>query len=241
MEASRRTSRWTRRRAAATAVLIAALVVGCKSVQLEVYRRPHHDFSAYGEIAVLCLSPPGREAADRENAQEVTALIGARLIKEKYDVIDPAVVASRLRKADLEADGSSDEATLTKAAGVLGVKAILTGELEYYGPYDFHVPPSRVPYDFYDGGGFDWYGDWYGYRRRGYYYEPGYTETGSRAEIKLKLFDADLGAYVWWAEGDRSGSERIAQRYAKMVIDKTLEKFPIKPESKKKHAARKKD
>jgi len=203
---------------------LAVGVLGCASVDLEVYRKPTHNFHAYETIALVPLAPPGKEAEDKEHAQVVTALLCARLIKDEYNIIDADAASVRLRKANLRVDGKSPEALLKQAAERLGVRAILTGEIDFYGPFDYRVPPNQVPYD---------YCDWYGYPRRGYYYEPGYTATGSRAAMTLKLFDADRETFVWWAKGDRSGSERIAQHYAKEIIKKAIEKLHAKPKKKK--------
>ncbi|MEW6359453.1 MAG: hypothetical protein AB1696_24160 [Planctomycetota bacterium] len=199
--------------------------LGCAGVEVEVYRKPSHDFHSYEKIAVVPLSPPGREIEDREHAQMVTALLCERLIKENYSIIDVDTATARLRQAGIRVDGQSDEALLQKAAVHLGVRAVLTGDLEFCGPFDYQVPPSQVPYGYYD---------WYGYPRRGYYYEPGYTATGSRAAMTIKLFDADVGNFVWWAKGDRSGAQRIAQHYAKEVIEKAVEKLRAKPKKRDK-------
>ncbi|NOZ19963.1 MAG: hypothetical protein GXP25_02630 [Planctomycetes bacterium] len=204
---------------------LAASVLGCASVKLEIYRKPSHDFHSYERIAVVPIAAPGKETEDKEHAQVVTALLGARLMKEHYDIIDGDTASAQLLKAGLHVDGKSDPSLLKQAAERLGVRAILTGNLDFYGPYDYRVPPSPVPYEYYD---------WYGYRRTGYYYEPGYTDTGSRAAMTIKLFDADLGTFVWWAKGDRSGSERIAQRYANEIIKKAVEKLHAKPKKKDK-------
>ena len=197
-------------------------------MEMEVYRKPHHDFVHYGTFALIPCAPAADREADRQAAQEVTNLVAERLIKKHYGCMDPDASSAKLHEAGLQANGASDTDTLRKVAAILGVQAVLTGDVVFYGPYDYHVPPDRVPYTYFDAG-YDWYGYPYTRRRRGYYYEPGYTATGSRANLKLKLFDADLGAYVWWATGDRSGKERIPQRYAEMVIKKALEKLPVKP------------
>jgi len=201
------------------------ILCGCVE-ELKVRKMPGVDFSTYHRAAILPVRMTGVEGIDKVNAAEhsvyLTAILTNLAQQAGVPIIPWKEVSEKLKAAGLKMDQPRLKEWLSKAGNAAGATCFLTADVSYYGEFTYRVPPARYPVI---------YRDWWGYPYRGirwYYYEPGYLETGTRAALKVILYDAETGDIIWSASGVDSGNESDPAKYARNIIKEALKKFPLR-------------